>query len=706
MRDRLQPMRDDTGAMLVVALIIITTVAVVTGAVLAHGWTNFRTTVALRGVAGTSYAADTAAKVAINHLRLGSDAPGWTTPSFSGLWDDWVFTNNADGTGCFGAAGGQPDHTLELPGIYPQAGRQSADSSARVECSVVPGTGLFGPGTGVGVNNPEATDAFALALTTLGTTGTLQGMVLRPLGTGNEAVMPIRGGIASKSFITVPNGTLVTDGYVKAEGTCTGQIISNPSPACNAPGTVSEPQAPTSPLTTVPPYRKPSDYASSCVFQPGYYNNAKALSAATTGCPTARFASGTYYFDFNDENHGGQNVWEVTQTVIGGEYLGGAIPGACKSPIRFNGVTGVQFVFGGTSRMTVSDTAHVELCGPSNGGDAPVTLYQQQSTSTELSVPLPPTSALTVAQRTGDDGGTKWTTGTVAPVATPVTSVQAAIAEADISSVTWTIAGKNDDVGVDLRNFPGFAAIPAAADISSAELRVKYTKTSTQPLTATVNAQTPGNVVVSAPDATGWGTAQLKDQLSSAAASGAFGVDKPIIELRMMNADKSDGLTIDAVKLAVTYSAPALHKASDVEIVASPGGNFHGEFVVQGAAYVPNGFVRLDPGSWPTALVSFRWGLVARGVDFTAQPSQEFGYPLVSLPEVGTGLGDKVTVMDLKVYVCVEQSTCNSGGNHALTVRVSVTDPPYTAWGTGSGLVPRPEPGRRRIEVLSWAKQD
>src|SRR3954462_9153498 len=95
--------RNDEGAMLIVALIVITSVALVTGAVLSHGSTNLRSTVVLRGVASTSYAADAGAKVAIHNLRLGSTGPDWTTPAFDGTWNTapwngWVYTNYADGT--------------------------------------------------------------------------------------------------------------------------------------------------------------------------------------------------------------------------------------------------------------------------------------------------------------------------------------------------------------------------------------------------------------------------------------------------------------------------------------------------------------------------------------------------------------------------------------------------------------------------------
>ncbi len=293
MSTRLRALRhDDDGAMLIIALIIITSVALVTGAMLTHGGTNFRATSTLNGVAGTSYTGDTAAKVAINNLRLGAKAPGWATPTFPGLWSDWVFTDNADGAGYFGAEGTAPKNNLELKNIYPRSGDQSADGSARVECSTVSGTGIFGAGSGVGINDPDPTDSFARALTTVGTTGTLQGMTLKPLGTGNTAAMPARGGIASKSYINVTNGALVTDGYVKAEGACTGVIVSDPAESLQPAGQRPDASHADSAADAVPTYRDPSAYTATCVFQPGFYNNAKALSDAVNGCTTAKFASG------------------------------------------------------------------------------------------------------------------------------------------------------------------------------------------------------------------------------------------------------------------------------------------------------------------------------------------------------------------------------------------------------------------------------
>jgi hypothetical protein len=671
MMSRLRALRDDdSGAMLIVALIVITSVALVTGALVTQGGTNLRATVALEGVAGTSYAGDTAAKVAVNNLRLGAKAPGWVAPTFPGQWTDWVYTDNADGAGCFGADGTSPKNSLEMKNLYPKAGDQTADSSARVDCSVVPGTGIFGAGSGVGIEDPDPTDSFARALTTVGTTGPWQGMTLKPLGAANQAPMPVRGGIASKSYITVDNGALVTDGYVKAEGTCTGLIISNPAKACSQPGSVPVPATPPSPLTSVPAYQDASA-VTGCLFQPGFYNNAAALTAKVNACSPARFDSGTYYFDFRDEERGtGQNALNIATTLIGGEYVGTDIPGACKSPILNDPIPGVEFVFGGTSRITVSDTAHVELCGRSNGGEPPLTLYQQPSGSGVSAVPLSDLSAGTVVHGTvprRDDFQVSAPPAPPAPAGPPGPTLKDAVTSADGVGLTWKASNNNRSAALDLSDY-AVSSIPAGSDISSAVVRVKYTKVSTLPLTAGVKDQSPA-VDVSAPDATGWGVADVTTQMRALLEGGTFTASRPLLELRLLGAAKDDTLTVDAVKLSVTYTPPALRAAQDVALIYAPGGNFHGEFVVQGATFAPKGYVDLDPGSFDSALVAFRWGLVASGVNLKAQPSQTFGYPLVSMPDAGHGLGNKVTVVDLKVHVCVEQATCATGGTHALTVR-------------------------------------
>ncbi len=693
MTRRLRQWRDDSGVMLVVALLVITTVALVTGVMLSHGWTNFRATVGLRGVAGTSYAADAAGKLAINNLRLGADAPGWVAPTFPGIWDDWVYTNNADGTGCFGVTAAQAvQNSLILNNVYPAAGNQTSASSARVECSPVPGTGIFGGGAGVGINDPDPTDAFARALTTIGT-GTLNGMTLKPLGTGNNAPMPMRGGVASKTFIDVDNGALVTDGYVWANGNCVGQIVGSEK-ICNSPGKVPTPTTPTSPLSSVPTYRDPS--AQGCSFQPGFYNNAAALSTAVNACSPAYFASGDYYFDFRDEQHSGTNVWNITTKVIGGQPSGSTnIPGACLNPINNSSVTGVRFVFGANSRIELGASAQVELCGPSNSGNAPMTLYQQQAGTTN--------SAVTLSNQTGTAAqvtGGKVDNFTIVGGGNMTNAVNAAGG----SSLAWLSTKKDQTAALNVNAFTGLyggTGVPAGADITSATVRVKYTKSSaTVPLqvAAANDTATATPVNVSAPDGTGWGTADVTSQMVTLLGTGTYNATKPTLQVRLPGSAKDDTLTIDAITLSVTYVPASLRAATDVTFIqATP--NFGGKLVVQGATYAPNGYIDMNPGNSSTGLVAFRWGIVALGVSFKAQPQQLFGYPLVSIPDPGTGFGSRVTMVDLKVYVCVQAGTCASGGKHALTARVMITDPPYGASGA-------PVPGRRQIKVLSWAEQN
>jgi hypothetical protein len=280
-----------------------------------------------------------------------------------------------------------------------------------------------------------------------------------------------------------------------------------------------------------------------------------------------------------------------------------------------------------------------------------------------------------------------------------------AVAAADGTNLTWKASNNNRNAALDLSDY-ALTSIPIGSDINSAVVRVKYEKVSAQPLAVGVKDQPPA-VNVSAADASGWGSANLTTAMRTLVEHGGLTSTRPLLELRLLAAANNDTLKIDAVTLTVAYTAPALRAAQDVKLVYAPGGNFHGEFVVQGATYAPKGFVDLDPGSFDTALVAFRWGLLASGVNLKAQPSQQFGYPLVSVPVVGHGLGTRVTVVDLKVYVCVEQATCSAGDpkeRHVLTVRAMITDPIYSAWPNPSDPK-RPEPGRRQVQVLSWSEQ-
>ena len=730
---------DDRGAMLVVALIVITTISLVTGAVLTHGRGNLATTVKLREVAASSYAADAAAKLAIDNLRLGSSAPEWTTPGFNGSWNDgswngWVYANYSDGTGCFGATGNAPRTSLAYAGVYPAGSSKTADPSARVECTPVAGTGVLGGAGGVVIDDPDETSPFDRALTTLGSSGTYcgtstsatcSGAYFKVLGKGAggaDLSAPIGGGVASQTRVAVDNGALATDGYVYATAGCTGTIVASDKQCSRS--SIPAVSVPVSPLSSVPDVvtTMPTPSGGTCTFQPGSYISGKDLSDATQACTRSVFSPGDYYFDFLDDV-----PWTMRNRIIGGVLTGGSaatvsIPGACRSPIQYpftpGPPTGVRFVFGGSSRLSVENGAEVELCAPANAdGSAPFAIYQQQTDGvggevvTEPPVvtttTLGPLSAAAVA--TSPDANNKTDAFVPVPaVRNPDDQSRAAAlsASGDSKSMSWT--SKKDGNGGDLTLSGIGSLIPANAVLSSAAVDVTY---STAPSAGVSPTFSVGTTSLGAQQQSGRLTldaAQLAAVQSAITTSGAGGY-APTVKVVIPVSGTGRGalpaagstVAIDSISLTYTYTVTTVPPPVIVTLEqATPSiflqtkSNSTARFVVQGAVYAPDGTVDVDAGQ--TAFVAFRWGLVANGVSLKTYPQQVFGYPLISIPKPGSGLGRNATVVDLKVFVCVDGGACTSGGFSSLVVRVLITDPDYTD---------HPTPGRRRMQIVSWAAQ-
>lgn len=689
--------RSDEGAMLIVALIIITVVALVTGALLTLGQGNFLATVSLRKVAANAYASDAAAKLAINDLVLGQKAgalaSGATYPS--GTPNGWVYDNNTDKSGCFGIAGdGSPLSQITMPSVYTDS-QSGSSMSATVVCQPVTGTGLFGSGTYI--VQPTSSDPFAKALTTVGTApganGAVDGISFKGLGSGST--IPIRGSIASRSTITVDAGALQTNGTIAANTSCTAKNSGSFSPACTI-GGVTAPTAPASPLAAVPAWKDPS--TEGCNFVPGFYSSGATLSAAVNACSTAYFASGVYYFDFTDGV-----PWTITTNVIGGVAVPGKpIPGACKSPIDYPTTAGVQFVFGGSSSMFLtnagSSSGQVELCGPGNAGQAPLTIYQQQSGSTPAPTTVGPSAAATVANPS--PLGTAMDSFTASSGTLPNAVAAVGGATANLKS---TKTGNGAEL--DLQNFSGLSAIPSGSTITSAKLRVTYTNGLSTG--ATFTAAVGGQATTATVAASGTDT-DLTSQLNAQFVASGFNATSPKIQLLVANTKKNDTLNIDAVSLTVAYTAPALRAASVGTFISSKT-NFAGSFVVEGATYAPQGYINLQPGNATGSLIALRWGLVAYGAFFQSQPQQTFGYPLVSLPDIGYGLGSNVAAVDMTVYLCTGSGPCSTTGSPALTTRVQFTDYVCTAVSASPNCLivgeVSPIPGQRQVQILSWAEQ-
>ncbi|MGW1635288.1 hypothetical protein [Streptomyces lavendulae] len=218
----------------------------------------------------------------------------------------------------------------------------------------------------------------------------------------------VQGSVFSHSDITTgPGASMVVSGDVSAVGDCSGAVSQNrlsptqapyardcandtpPAPADPAVG--ADPDH-TPPATAVPVRRTvpacPGAGSWLVRLQPGYYDDARALTRLTGGdCPgvVVWLLPGVYSFDFTFT--GGAAVWTVndpTVSVVGGTQAGWD-PGAATRPaVPAPGgcdrtrPEGVAVMMGGGSRLQV-DRGHVELCAPVTPDAQQVAVYGVQA---------------------------------------------------------------------------------------------------------------------------------------------------------------------------------------------------------------------------------------------------------------------------------------------------------------------------------------
>lgn len=370
---RIDP-RHDGGTSLLLVLILVTVVSVLVAALLTSVDTGARTTVALRDVAVENSAADGATQAAINNIRNNTFAA----------------TDNK----CFADGAGQATERLSLPDFGGEG------VSATVTCAAE------APGPPIGCTTPSTCNRPAGAILTTGRNTSEDGVRVEQPSTMTTQV---RGGVMSNSNIRVNGGTLATDRALYARTGCTGVVSSDPAPQCtlgpsatnplgygpdNDPGYTHSATVP--PWRPLPPCTTPNSVV---VFEPGYYDDAVALSAMMSGTSPCRgstwwFKPGMHYFDFrNDrvpsENFNnalppGPNIWNVKDgNIVAGTPSTGAtppvnptMPGSCVSPLKSETAVGAQFVFGGSSRFQL-DGGKAEICGTYNANSPPVAMYGQ-----------------------------------------------------------------------------------------------------------------------------------------------------------------------------------------------------------------------------------------------------------------------------------------------------------------------------------------
>jgi len=727
----------DSGAMLIFALFIITTIAVVLAAIWGQADASIRTSVAIRDEAGSAYNGDAAAQLALNNIRTGY---GFTNSGF----------NNAVGSNCFGTSGG----TLNLRDFYPPTGGQaatgasaSAASSASVVCAGEQGTGAQGSPVPITSGNRPGN-----AILTLGTSTAEDGINVKPLS--SAIPFNVHGGIVSDSNIEVKSGTLQTNTTAWANSGCNirtgdnGSIVAGLGKDCGH-TTVSDPNysndATLDAGGAVPAYRA---VPSSCpgniaTFQPGYYDDAKALSDFMTSTTCVYwFKPGTYYFDFhNTENpllpSQSGDVWTISRgslvagtatdasgnPIVDGNHnplqdtnANPTLPGACENPIDSTKAIGVQFIFGGDSQMVVSNGANAEICGtyhkPATGRTF-IAVYGQKSGSES-------TTQLTGANAVKMTGQT----------ATPSNNFTnlARVAAIDASSATWVKAGNSTQTTtITATGFSPASAIPAGSIVTAATIKVAHgNSTGYQNQDSLSLAYTPTsgsttgsaiNLTPSKPSSTGLVTDSLDLFGSGSSAFDQFvhtnGLSSGSVSYATTLAHASTE-SVDGIQLAVSYKAPAFRgentsingsnclqtdytggSAGQCAVVSTPT-NFSGKFYIQGTTYTPIAPIDLTLNN-VTAQV-LRFGVICRTLWLKETGSISYSGPVIEIPDNSTDYGTSGTIVDLSVYVCPGVSTASCSTDPSarlqLTARVMIWD--------NTGI---PVPNKRQLNVLSWSQQ-
>lgn len=731
---------DDRGAILVIAMIIVTVVAVVTGLVLTRGEGSLRATVVLRDVARSSYAADGAAQVAVNALRTGYNVG-------TGEPDPWYYTN-AIGTGCFGydgtAGATTPKDTLQVNNVIPKEPDETQSAmSAAVVCEPEDATGE--QGSAVPINNSNKPGN---AILTLGTSGAEPGFNFKANGAG--AAFRVKGGIWSNSNIVRDNnGDLESTESIRAHTGCSpASAMVAPVVNCSA-ATTNDPNYQSDlaiagtgiPALRTPPASCPNN--GTVTLQPGYYDDVTKLNALTDTNQACfvHLAPGSYYFDFHNNSDdplfdadiatNAGNVWRIggRKTVVAGTLTGLPVPGACVNPIDDVNAQGVQLIFGGDSRILIEANGQdtdVEFCGTYHASRPPIAIYGQK-TGTATLTDVSGGSALTVKAGTTPAVTAAGSHGTFTG-ATPANlqtadGNQATDANLAVWRRTTTNAG-NQTRSITMNGFETGTSLPPGTVLKSAVLRVTHRNTSTgngqvnrvtftptggtalatAPLPARANLTT-DTIDLSTLGAT-WqsfqrrvhdvgytgGAVNFESTLATATSTGG---PNPVVTPQVAQAD--------AVRLELTYYLPTLRGQTTAAIPNNTVANVGGApvvqvagnsttYYVQGTTYVPLAKIDLSLNNLDESV--FRFGVIARSLVVFETGSFSFPGAVIELPDNSPGFGFETTLVRLKVYLCPGvTSGCTVGtGELYLEARVKVFD---------TGGVPGPP--NRQVDVLNWS---
>lgn len=673
MAGRRRAAHHDEGASLILALALVLLMSLIVGGLVTYAGTSVNAVSdATAGVQHT-YDVDGALQTAVNAVRTST-------------------YNQDEGEACL------DDGLLEVP--------TAGTGRVVVRCSPEPGTGADSGLVRIDDSNRllSAIHAGSGGITQVPTAATL-----------------VRGDVKSRAQIDVQGTACAPDAafpgntggcaglwdpwaQISASGSCTGTLVSQPAAVCG--GSVSGLPSYAQPANTLTYRTVPSSCPSGSrvEFQPGYYDDAVALSSLMNGTcnKTFLFRPGTYYFDFRNEDAGldpwpvpsGSNEWLISGSdvrVVGGEPEGSeplSFPGGCTSPLEDEGADGVTFVFGGTSRMRVT-AGSVELCGSYRSGSPPIAVFgatADQGASSATTSALP-------------------TSGTPGPFS-PSDSwplARAAQFSRDGNLATATLTRQPDGSRSVRAIFSGYSpnsTVPAGSIVTSATLVLRHRETNTiwyrDSLDVSINLPGPGGYVSVAEQPSLTGDFRIdhinlatQDFVDRVHANGFTGAD---ISYRVSSGPGSgDVLTaVDEATIELTFIPPRVRQettSSGTTLISTSGS---ARFRVPGAIYAPRAAFDLRLSGVDYSVVG--GGLVTRQLTMGISATSGFKKPVIQTPEVSAGRVP--VVLYFTAYSC--DGTCSG-------------DPPSAGWtvaGTSSAAFvdagTLPVANSRKVIVKSW----
>ena len=416
-------------------------------------------------------------------------------------------------------------------------------------------------------------------------------------------------------------------------------------------------------------------------------------SSPATTTSTSRTPAATSGWSTNGQLLAGTPV-NASGTPIAAPTKPVSVPGACDNPIHSTTAVGVQFIFGGDSRLRVSGSADAEICGSYHADRPPLAVYGVKSGAggpTTSNNGVPTTVNVSRASRRPP------------PAAAPRQQARWQ-RQGTAGRSTWT--GTGTTATVNLTAFSPTISLPAGTTLTSAKVRFVYGTSAAVTSRKVVVTPTPGTAVTKTLSATAQaaGSTQTVDLTTDLAAAvktnGLTGLHLGYTSTRTGTAAE----VLDAVLLDLTYTAPAFRaqngcitqtfstSTSGCAVISTPE-SFSGAFYIQGTTYTPLAAIDISLSNITAQVL--RFGVVSRVLQVKETGSLSYDGPVIEIPDDSPGYGPGGTVVLLRVYVCEATSTCSpSTGQLRLRVRAYIKDP--GALGPLDG---------RSLIVQSWATQ-